>query len=139
LGYYTGVRCSISTLFATVFEQGSAADILLNESLPMWSVSQDNVAAIQAWLQQQLSYEEQNVFLNNTVAPARAAVPSALPQPPPVAITLRNALEQALNLLDNAESIDHQWQQGDIEVRLHILTAKQSLLHALAAAVRTAS
>jgi hypothetical protein len=135
LGYYTGVRCAVSVLFATAFEQGSEADTLFNESLPMWSVSPENIAAIQTWLQQQLSHEEQS-FFNNTAELVQTPPPTAVNHAPPFAPSLHASLHQVLALLDNLEQSDESWRHGDVSLRLHVLSAKQSILQALAASAR---
>jgi hypothetical protein len=170
--YFTGLRCSVETLFANAFEDGSAADVLFNEDFPMWGISADNISDIQAWLKSHLNPEELSgftEFIKETHAttakrkspqaageaklpdadPAEAVrlTPSANDASRPASETLSEALppqseaddtalpvilQRVLDLLDHAEQLDKSWQSGSIQLRLHVLNAKQESLRALA-------
>ena len=146
-GYFTGVRCRVGCLFATAFESGDEADVLLNESLPMWNISAENLNAIQKWLRRQLHEEELTGLeecgeeFPDTVAaacipsiePLEAPAHSSIPPPSACRITdMQQGLLRLLSDLDALEQLDPAWRTGDVRVRLRLLGAKKELLKALA-------
>jgi hypothetical protein len=142
LGYFTGIRCALGTLFQTAFELGSNADVLFNESLPMWNISTDNISDIQDWLLEQLTPEEKR-FIRQPNARSRAepalaedsaAAPVCLAALPQAAgeNAFRRRLLALIQDLEELESQAPQWRQGQVQARLALLAAKRELLLALA-------
>jgi len=146
LGYFTGIRCFIGTFFTNVFERGGSEDVLFNEYLPMWNISEDNIHAVREWISTQLRVEEEHFIhqKNKPTKPARQASSTASGVNI-VALTPREAtkidalgepnfatnLYAVIQRLDELESHVAIWQEGYIAARIKILHAKQSLLEAV--------
>ncbi len=146
LGYFTGIRCCISTLFVSTFEHGTAADQLFNEDLPMWNIDEDNLRCVRGWVESQLAESERNylqpalaVFPNGAAHPAqenahpsavyaRVGAESAMDRPDAVFLA---KLHELIAALDTLESQSPGWHDGHIELRLALLAAKKHLLSAL--------
>jgi len=54
LGYFTGIRCSIGTLFLDRHERSDA----VNDEFAVWNISAENIEAIKHWLVTQLTETE---------------------------------------------------------------------------------
>lgn len=186
LGYFTGIRCSIATLFETAFELGSAADTLFNENFPIWNIEETEIGMIQNWVSGLLSEQQQLVLaqalltnkskktqisqgqqenwepdtqsdlacLSKLVSePTSEAVPPFSPEAELLVPTIEEVAEPAstasparshtamqlemqlhaiLAALDQAESLDKSWHDGEVKLRLHLLKAKQQVLKAIA-------
>ncbi|MCP4700663.1 MAG: hypothetical protein GY862_27985 [Gammaproteobacteria bacterium] len=149
LGYFTGLRCTIGTLFKTAFETGGAADILFNQDLPMWNISHQHITAIQEWVLQQLDPGEVSfINKNNSLAvPVACGTKETCQTPPqekqtgranrehdaPAGSTpLRQQLASIIEALDTAEISEKNWRNGDVKIRLQILAAKKNVLKAFA-------
>ena len=158
LGYFTGIRCNISTLFETAFEVGGAADQLFNENLPMWNISNDNIVDIQEWVLQQLDATEKQFIrqpIHNRRRKQEIEEPSeeeeflSCQAPPPKKLKVispfppfskssneqiawQPQLESLIQQIDELEKSDPSWRIGEIEIRLRLLAAKENLLKILA-------
>lgn len=147
LGFFTGIRCLVSEVF--IGAQNTSSQFV--ENMALWSISTENIITIQQWLQESLTEEEQcyiqDLPLVSNTSPTASVAQSVftgeataeLPiqscalneTTPPPSFTFEQ-LEQALHVLNLAENAEQAWKQGQIDIRLHILKAKQELLQAIA-------
>lgn len=143
LGYFTGIRCFVSTLFQTAFELGGAADRLFNESLPMWNISSENIAALQDWLLAHLDKQEKHCLRQPGYTVRSRPEPDAQALPESLCALFQETAdsacpgfrEQLLGVIEQVNTIeqaDPAWQNGQIAVRLQLMAAKKHLLRALA-------
>ncbi len=157
LGYFTGIRCTVGTLFQSAFELGGQADELFNESLPIWNISSEEVAAIQDWVMLQLEAgekhfvrqaghgrrkeEEEGPELACTWTPPPPEEPkpgiiAELPRETGKSEEASALVPKLLALLQSLDELEHEeatWRMNGVQPRLHLLEAKQNLLRALAA------
>jgi len=155
LGYFTGIHCKISTLFVKEIDLATP----INEHLWVWNISETNIEEIKIWLLTQLNETEKqfidltqihrtkiprppdekvdtemtedDVIFNEIDTIENEIVPENLP-----VISHNHFLQQqliiAMQALDLAEKSEENWQQGQVQLRLRILTAKKNVLRALA-------
>lgn len=157
MGYFTGIRCTISELFVEIDERS----IDFREHLAIWNISEQSIASIQIWLLQQLSETEKEfVRMLPMFSPIQALAEleshesilesmidkvndlmmsphlnaTTPPEEEPVHCTdfVQQELEEAMRALDLAEAAENQWKQGDVKLRLCILAAKRQTLKAIA-------
>lgn len=152
MGYYTGVRCAISELFVDIQQRSD----IFSEQLSFLNISEDSILSIQLWLSYQLTEEEKTFIepfsdlLHNKTAihhlcggfefesePEESPEEITLPDPNPEEETRRTnfvqrELEEAIRALDLAEAAENQWKEGNVELRLRILSAKRQTLKAIA-------
>lgn len=147
LGFFTGIRCLVSEVF--VGAQNTKSQFA--ENMALWSISTENMIVIQKWLQEGLTEFEQCYIQNlplvlppsSSISPstpmftgeATAELPiqsCALNEATPPPSFTSEQLEQALHALNLAENAEQTWKQGQVDIRIHILKAKQELLQAIA-------
>lgn len=150
-GYFTGIRCKISNLF--VKEINLTAPI--NEHLWVWNISTANITEVKVWLLTQLN-EIERQFIDLTQIHHTKIL-----RPPDedfeieivreddafdeivketsiekIVTNQENSVQQQLHIamqaLDLAEKEEKNWQQGQVQLRLHILSAKKNILRAIA-------
>ena len=66
LGYFTGIRCSVGTLFLEMHDRSES----VNDEFAVWNISEENIEAIKHWLVAQLTdTEKQHVSVPLTLKP----------------------------------------------------------------------
>jgi hypothetical protein len=109
LGYFTGIRCLVEIIFTVNFSTGSEADILFNESLPMWTIDDENINTIRAWLKDKHDYDFQKYDDNN--------------------ISMSSKHKELLTIINELDKLEMAY-KNDIKIRIQIIKAKKNLLKA---------
>lgn len=159
MGYFTGIRCTISELFVEIDDRS----IDFREHLAIWNISEQSIASIQIWLLQQLSETEKEFVRmlpmfspiqtlaelesHESVLDAMIDKVNDLMMSPRLNLNttappeeeqghrtdfVQQELEEAMRALDLAEAAENHWKQGNVKLRLRILAAKRQTLKAIA-------
>jgi len=152
MGYYTGIRCVISELFVDIPRRS----VTFSQQLAFLNISEDSIFSIQLWLSHQLT-EQEKTFIEPWSDLLQSRTPTKLldnnfefneereeateemmlsdsniEEETRRTNFVQRELEEAIRALDLAEAAENQWKEGDIELRLRILSAKRQTLKAIA-------
>lgn len=159
LGYFTGIRCEISALFVHTISLDSPINEHLwiwniseknIQHIKDWLLTQLNEQEKQFIDLNQVNHTriprppDEDSLLDTQIASSleeitmitEEEVVHSAETSPTISQSVNSIslqqLQLAIQALDLAEQAEEQWQQGQVQVRLHILAAKKNILRAIA-------
>ncbi|MEZ5673156.1 MAG: hypothetical protein R3E08_12585 [Thiotrichaceae bacterium] len=160
MGYFTGIRCVISELFVEIHERSAAFREHLSiwniseESIffiKIWLLQQLNeeekgfINMLPAFPYLKMTINTDKIYDARSIESIMQEIRTeSLPEESIVPLStdeetqhhrvdfVQQELEEAIRALDLAEAAETHWKEGDIELRLRILSAKRQTLKAIA-------